>query len=263
MVVKQKGADSMSKSGADLSTDGYLKAMVVGASGSGKTNLIGEGLKYEWMQSAYVFDTDLRLQSLAERFSPEILGSLTYDSYRDLAHTFGGSFAQCQAKKVELTKLISTGHKDAPRTIVVDSVTFLAKLIINEALKLDGKKPDQTPGLQHYGHLANKMERFISELAGLPCNVIVTVHEKVTKDEVTGQVSYGIALTQYLRNILPGYFNEVWHTTVQPGLKGVVNYEVHPRPVRGYPSRTCYPFLEGTETHEGIWKKLNEKQKTS
>ncbi len=246
--------------GTDLRADQFLNLMIIGESGSGKTNLYAEGIKYEWMQPAYVFDTDMRLQALLARFGPEVLDHLSYDQFRDLANAFGGSFAKAQAKKVELTRLVTKGGPNAPKSIIVDSGTFLAKLIINEALKLDGKSADTSPGLNHYGSLATKMERFISELSGLPCNFILTVHENVVKDDVTGALQWGIALTKYLRNTLPGYFNEVYQCKVKK-MGSDIKYEVHPRPHGGYPSKTCIPTMGAAETHETIWNKIDAYRK--
>ena len=237
--------------------DQWLNLMLIGKSGSGKTHLLAEGLKYDWMQPAYIYDTDLRLQSILSRFGPEVLDHIQFDPYRDLATTFGGSFAKAQAKKVELTKLIQRRDPLAPKSIIIDSGSFLAKLILNEALQMDGKSASTKPGLNHYGTLATTMERFVSELVGLPCNVIFTVHENVTKDDVTGCLSWDIALIKSLRNTLPGYFNEVYQCTVRPVGKDI-KYEVHPRPMGGYASRTCVPEMEHTETHEAIWRKLDK-----
>jgi len=242
--------------GNDLRADQFLNLMIIGESGSGKSNLFAEGLKYEWMQPAYIFDTDLRLQSILARYGPEVLDHLKYDGYRDLANAFGGAFAKAQAKKVELTRLVTKGGADAPKSIIVDSGSFLAKLVINEALKLDGKSADSQPGLNHYGMLATKMERFISELSGLPCNFILTVHENVVKDDVTGALHWGIALTKYLRNTLPGYFNEVYQCKVKT-LGSEVKYEVFPRPHGGYPSKTCVKEMGKSEDHASIWRKLD------
>ena len=246
--------------GTDLRADQFLNLMLIGESGSGKTNLFAEGLKYEWMQPAYIFDTDMRLQAILARYGPEVTDHIEYDQYRDLANAFGGAFAKATAKKVELTRIITKGGPLAPKSIIVDSGSFLAKLVINEALKLDGKSPDTCPGLNHYGTLATKMERFVSELSGLPCHFILTVHENVVKDDVTGALHWGIALTKYLRNTLPGYFNEVYQCKVKT-LGSAVKYEVFPRPHGGYPSKTCIPTMGAAETHESIWSKLDAHRK--
>ena len=252
----------MSKSGKELTADPWLNLMIIGKSGSGKTHLLAEGLKYEWMQPAYIYDTDLRLQSILSRFGPEVLDHIQFDQYRDLATTFGGAFAKAQAKKMELTRLIQRNDPMAPKSNIIDSGTFLAKLILNEALKLDGKAPDTKPGINHYGTLASTMERFISELTGLPCNIIFTVHENVMKDDVTGCLSWDIALIKYLRNTLPGYFNEVYQCTVRT-IGKEIKYEVHPRPMGGYASRTCVPEMGHTEDHAVVWTKIDAYRKVT
>ncbi len=246
----------MSKNGNTLTTDPWLRLLIIGKSGSGKTHLVAEGLKQEWMQDAYIFDTDLRLESILSRFGTEVLDHIEYDRYRDLSTTFGGSFAKAQAKKIELTRLIQSNDPSAPKSIIIDSGSFLAKLILNEALHLDGKSSDTKPNLAHYGTLANKMERFVSELTGLPCNIILTVHENVVKDDITGALNWDIALTKSLRNTLPGYFNEVYQCKVRT-LGKDIKYEVHPRPVGGFASRTCIPEMEGTEDHKSLWNKIS------
>ena len=235
--------------------------LIIGPSGSGKTNLFVEGATREFMRKAYIFDTDFRLNSVLSRYGKESLSHLRYDRFRESAVLPGASFAAVTKKKRELLTLDKNKDPECPRTVIVDSGTFLAKLAMAEILRLDGKSSESTPGLNHYGTLTAKIETFVSEMTSASWNFIMTVHNDLIKDEVTGQVSHGIALTRKLRGMLPGYFNEIWETAVKmkfdPKTKVMTpEYEVHPRPAGGFLTRTCNSDYKQVESHASMWDKM-------
>lgn len=243
--------------GAELVKDKNKRALIYGRSGSGKTSLLGRVLDYPSFCSLYVFDFDLRINSiLAVVDHANIVANLLYDPFRDGAQP-GAAFSAAESKLRELQSSIKAGS--GPRTVALDSLTFMEKSIMSRVLLMDGKPPNAPPQLNHYKSAISQVEDFVSKLCALDCNVIVTAHEEVDKDELTGSMSRGISVTgKKLPNILPGYFNEVWYTEVQPGTvaQPATRYLVRTAPTNQIIARSTYAGrIEPIETHE-IWAKM-------
>lgn len=198
--------------GTELLQEPFSTVLVSGPSGSGKTSLIGQALKVEAMCPVYVFDFDLRLNSLLAVTPKDRLEKLSFDQYRDTASLPGSAFTAAENKLRELTDCFTKRPAEAPKTVVLDSLTFCQRVVMNRVLVVDGKPATANPELQHYKSLKNTIEPFVSRLTALPCNVIVLVHDDIEKDEATGLSYIGIDMTGQLSTRLPGYFNELWHT---------------------------------------------------
>jgi hypothetical protein len=242
-------------SGKDLLLDSKKRVLVYGRSGSGKTNLVGKVLEVEDMCPLYVFDFDLRLNSILATINRQLIAErLSYDQYRDGARP-GSAFTNAEAQLRKLEQMM--GKPEAPRTVAVDSLTFGEKSIMGRVLMLDGKPSTFPPQLNHYKAVISQLEDFISKLCALPINVIVTAHEDIDKDEITGQMVRGIGVTgKKLPTVLPGYFNEVWYAEVQSQPQKAAEHKIRTTPTNFIPARSVYSnYLEAVEDHE-IWKKL-------
>jgi hypothetical protein len=242
-------------SGKDLFLDPNKRVLVYGRSGSGKTSLIGKVLEVPEMCPLYVFDFDLRINSiLAVVQKQDIIDNLTYDQFRDGAQA-GKAFTDAETKYRELAQAISGGK--GPRTIAMDSLTFMEKSIMSRVLMMDGKAATFPPQLNHYKAVISQLEDFVSKLCALPVNIIVTAHEDVDKDEITGQMVRGIGVTgKKLPSVLPGYFNEVWYAEIQSSPNKPPEHKVRVSPTSLISARTVYSnSLDPLETQD-IWKKL-------
>jgi hypothetical protein len=248
-------------SGNDLLLDANKRVLLYGRSGAGKTGLVGKVLEVEEMCPLYVFDFDLRVNSILAVVDRSLLGGLTYDQFRDGAKA-GSAFTEAEAKMRELTSLIQQGQ--GPRTLAVDSLTFAEKSIMSRVLMMDGKPPLAPPQLQHYKAVISQLEDFVSKLCALPVNIIVTAHEDVDKDEITGQMVRGIGVTgKKLPSVLPGYFNEVWYAEVQSVPNKRAEHKIRVSPSNFVSARSVYSNnLEPVEDH-GIWKKLRDLDKVA
>ena len=244
------------QNGKSLVLNKNTRAMVQGPSGSGKTILSGYTLRYPQARPVHWLDFDLRLESLQTVFSEKDFEHLTYESFRDGAVP-GSAF---QAAVLWVNKMLLAYRKEdpaLPRTIVLDSLTFAARSAMVGVLHADGKPSDMQPYQDHYGKMGAKVEDLISKLTALPCNVLVSAHERLIEDKVTGRIYQDLDIINSLRNRIPGYFNERWHTEVTPaGPNKPAAYVVRTKSGHNVDARTCYASLEVIEPAAEVWHKI-------
>ena len=243
--------------GSELVKDKNKRVLLYSRSGGGKTSLVGKTLEVPEMCPLYVFDFDLRINSiLAVVNHQDIVSGLSYDQYRDGSQP-GSAFTRAETKLRELDAALKAGT--GPKTVALDSLTFMEKSIASRVLMMNGKPANAPLELQHYKIIIAQLEDYISKLCALDCNVIVTAHEDLDKDELTGNVTRGIRVVgKALPNVLPGYFNEVWYAEVQAGTiqHPLPQYRIRTAPTAQIIARTTYSGrIEPIETQD-IWKKL-------
>ena len=243
--------------GSKLMGDKNKRVLVYSRSGGGKTSLIGKVLELDSMCPLYVFDFDLRINSiLAVVDHTRIVQHLHYDQYRD-GTSAGSAFSSAEAKLRDLATELAQGR--GPRTVALDTLTFMEKSIGARVLLMDGKPSNAPLQLNHYKSIIAQLEDFISKLCALDCNVIVTAHEEIEKDEITGATTRGIRVVgKALPNVLPGYFNEVWYAEVQTGTTAnpLPQYKVRTVPTAQIIARSCYSGRLQPVEDQDIWRKL-------
>lgn len=244
-------------SGKDLVRDTNKRVLIYGRSGSGKTSVLGKILETSDFCPLFVFDFDLRINSiLAVVEHATIIQNLTYEQYRD-GPSPGSAFSGAEAKLRELAASIRSGK--GPKTVALDSLTFMEKSIASRVLMMDGKPASFPLALNHYKSIIAQLEDFVSRLCALDCNIIVTAHEDIDKDELSGATTRGIRVVgKALPNVLPGYFNEVWYAEVQAGTiqDPKPQYRIRTAPTNQIIARSTYcGRLDVLETQD-IWKKL-------
>jgi hypothetical protein len=243
--------------GSQLMQDKNKRVLLYSRSGGGKTSLVGKALEVETMCPLYVFDFDLRINSiLAVVDHSRVVSQLTYDQYRDGTQP-GSAFMNAETKLRDLAAAIKNGT--GPKTVALDSLTFMEKSVASRVLMMNGKPANSPLDLQHYKTIISQIEDFISKLCALDCNIIVTAHEGLDKDDITGAVSRGIRVVgKALPSVLPGYFNELWYAEVVTGTiqNPAPQYRIRTQPTAQIMARSIYTGrIDALETQD-IWKKL-------
>ncbi|MGH9876145.1 MAG: AAA family ATPase [Nitrososphaerales archaeon] len=194
-----------------LSVD-YLRCLIFGPSGYGKTWLYSLTAFVDAFLPMEIEDFDLgtiTLRSSLAELAEQRWDQIEINIFRDLQNP-GASGRALLARIRELNRKITLGEP-APKTVVLDSLTFMAKDM------LDGvANDDQQPYAKRDHYLPQMMyiEKAIQGLTALKCNVIVIGHEDVGKDEFTGAKAREIDVTGKLSGRLPRYFNEVYYLTM-------------------------------------------------
>lgn len=242
-----------------------------GKTGTGKTHLGAKAAAFDEFAPLEIIDFDLRLEGLLETLPTPLLERIRYQSYRD-TKTPGEAYDKAWSRLRELED--RAGQPDMPKTIFLDSLTFMGTAFLQMVVYLDAAKAkedkEKTGNKERYGELIavrdhygpqmQHVERFIQRLTGLKqkgYNVFVSAHEDPTKDEATGRISKAVDTTGKLVNRLPGYFNEYWHTEIRMSPLGQAEFIVGTRPTDIYEARTALAVvLNPVEAQDQIWQKI-------
>lgn len=205
---------------SEVKTDGNLKVLAYGASGSGKT-VLGCSFPYP----ALLLDFDGKADSAAVYFKEDKERLVNID-VRSLAGTLEGNPLEALEAIIsrELIPQQKTGEMKF-KTLILDSLTTFSSATLNyivksnPGIKRNVTKQGSQPGLQDYGILRREFQKIIPGLLSLPCNVVMLGHISTEKDEATGEIFRGPHMDGSFARDLPIYFKEVWRTFVDD--KGV------------------------------------------
>lgn len=200
---------------SELKTEGNLKILLYGLSGSGKTCFAAA------LPTPILFlDFDGKADSAA-MYHREDADRLKQIDVRSLAQSFTVS-PIAELEKIISTELIPQQKAGAMKfkTLILDSITTFSsqtlKYIvdsnpgINRVLTKQGKQP----GMQDFGILKREFGKLIPNILDLPCNVIMLGHISTEKDDVSGEIIRGPAMDGSFARDLPIYFKEVWRSYV-------------------------------------------------
>lgn len=113
------------------------------------------------------------------------------------------------------------GYFEQINNYMLDSATTWSSAIMNKVLK-DAGIPGQAPRFTHdYGPQKQLINNWLKRLLTLPCNVIITGHLKVDRDEVSGSVIKRFMTTGQGAVIIPLLFDEIWVMSPKKSSGGV------------------------------------------
>lgn len=198
---------------SDLKTSENIRLLLFGDSGTGKT-CFASG----WPGPVHYADFDGKVSSAAAFLadSPK-LAEISYENYAptDKIGTAGARF------NADLGKMRKEGK--LPGTLVLDSLTTFSDEMMRYLMKLNPgiKRMDTlgaaTPAMQDYQVARLFFKQMLGELLNLPCNLVVTAHVQMDKDEITGEILRTPMIAGKLSRELPILFPEVYRSYVKDG----------------------------------------------
>lgn len=219
-----------------IKPDQHIKVLLYGNSGSGKTCFAAG-----WPGPIHYADFDGKVNSAAAFLagSPK-LDQITYENYAP-TDRFGSAGARFNS---DMSKMRASGK--LPGTLVLDSLSTFSDEIMRYLMKLNpsikrmGTQGAEVPAMQDYQVARLFFKQVLGEMLNLPCNVVVTAHIQMDKDEITGQIIRSPMLAGKLARELPIIFPEVYRSYVKDGkylaqTKTDAQYECRTQ-IRGLPA---------------------------
>jgi len=191
----------MVKTLVDRKPKDRFHGLIYGDSGAGKTHLIGT------FPSPYIIDTDFGLDTLAGK-------DIEYEEYYARIGQEGAS----EAWPAVLDKA-EEFVKNPPRdTLAIDSLTTLFDSVIAYVLN---KAKRNVLQIQDYMTIYDEITTLIVKLRKVPCHVLVTAHEEVYRDELSGRINYRpLVIGNKFSPKLPIFFNNIYNIVVDIPKKG-------------------------------------------
>lgn len=172
----------------------YLKILLYGDTGTGKTWLAGSAAEVEDMRPVLYADFEDGVLSIRDR-DVDLLPVRDYNDLRELT---------------SLLKQPDPEDEDSLKykTLVIDSLTELYQLNMEVQLRAE-QRPQSVPELRDWLKCTNKMKRFLRHIRGLPIHFIAICQARIITDEVTGAISRGPDLPGKLAGQVGHYFDLV------------------------------------------------------
>jgi len=202
-------------------------ALVYGASGTGKTHLMGT---LGELGKVLIIDIDQGIKTLQN--APDLLKAgynknitvVSFDSFKDLDQAYK-LVAANDVKK--WNDFFNTGKKPEERVeyitkpfdwVAWDTWSEIQWYMLEELRSKDpemkgvGLNFRKNIQIQHWGMMTDLNKLAIQALRKCPVNQVFTMQEKIDKDEVTGTVYGGPAIHGKMVQEMPAFFDIVVHT---------------------------------------------------
>lgn len=193
-------------------------ALVYGASGTGKTHLMGTVGE---LGSVLIIDIDQGIKTL--RNAPDLVKAkytdnitvVSFDKFKDLDEAYKLVYAN-DPKKWSLKFGIQV---DRPFDwIIWDTWSELQWFMLEELRSKDSEMKGvglnfrKNIQIQHWGMMTDLNKLAVEQLRMCPVNQIFTMQEKLDKDELSGQIYGGPAIHGKMVQEMPTFFDIVAHT---------------------------------------------------
>ncbi len=207
------------------STNAFVKTLLLGASGAGKTVAA-----MSFPGKKLVLDFDNKISSAANFYAgnKEMLESIEVKQYGKISiKPVSGKprMAQFQEDMAVYFKMHDLKQKLPFDTLIVDTITTLSDSLLEDyryVSQLGVKRPNVDQNSQSdYGLFATHFKQIIGRLLALECNVLFVGHTQIEQDEATGMRTNEILMPGQLKSKLGIYFEEVYFAKVNAAGKRV------------------------------------------
>lgn len=201
---------------SEMKSTKYTKVIVFGDSGTGKTCFAAG-----FPGPIEVCDFDLKIGSAANFYAGnKLLDDINVESYPYDSKDYGGAGFRFNNDIDKLKAAFLKGERPC-ETLVLDSFTTMSERLMEHFLKENPNVPRVkikgpiVPSQQDYGYYLNFIKKFLSELVSLPCNLVMTAHIEIKKDDKTGALLRLPMASGKISSLLPIYFEEVYMSYVE------------------------------------------------
>ncbi len=221
---------------SDLESQDFVKLLIVGASGSGKTIAA-----CSFPGPIMVMDFDGKISSAAKFYSgdKEKLDSINFNAYSKMPIKGDAKLVRkprVQAFLDDVQAIYNLQNTKQPlpyKTIVIDSITTLADSIMEDYRMVSQtgvKRPnvDQN-SMSDYGLLATHFKQIMTGLLALDCHIVFISHSLLMKDESSGIITNEIMFPGSTASKLGIYFEEVYFAKYDQAGKNVWQTKPDPR----------------------------------
>jgi len=224
----------------EIANDERIKCLVYGEAGTGKTCF---GCSFP--TPIFVADFDGKINSSARFHSHERVSQIDFEDFR-LGRKDDRPFDRFEKSLVELETASKAG-KLPFQTVVVDSLTQYADAMLKELMHRNptNRFKQNLPSQQDYHIFSIEFKNFLMRILALECNVVVTAHIQIIKDDLTGEILRMPQLPgSKLPKWLPVAFEEVYRTFTKMS-QSKIGYFAQTQADNMYACRSQIPELPG------------------
>lgn len=191
------------------SGEGFIKCLLAGHSGSGKTQS-SITLPHSEDRPLLLVDFDGRAETIAGEPAVEVLRLFDPDPSSPRAWEDG---EKLRKELWSLARKCTKEQKPFPYSgIIEDSLSMMSRVAMNSALLLDRKRGlGGAPAQQHWIPQIHYLVKHINAMRQLPCHYILTCHMELVMDEESQKIHVLPKITRSLRTELPSWFNETYY----------------------------------------------------
>lgn len=187
--------------------DEYIRALVYGETGRGKTRVVGSAQKVPEMAPALILNFDKGLQSLNYK-----VARVKFDKWRDADLLLRDLVGTGSVK-------LKDGRRLTPKTVIIDTATEMyakiLQMVMDESLKKRPEKDPDVPEQHDYMKAHSIFRKVIRSLRDMPINILVTAQRDYMVDEITGAVlGYSPNVTGKLNRELGQWFRIIGYVDV-------------------------------------------------
>lgn len=231
-----------------------INALVYGDWGSGKTTFSATSRAPILFHS---FDpggtTSIEGKIESGKVIPDTEWEVSVEGFEDLKGGVSGSGVKTVTDPLmfeDWAKEINHLHKnnvfESVGTFVIDSFTTFSDALMAFVKNKRGTLGEKNT-YDDWGANRDKTKNVIKQLMTLPCNVLVTAHADVDRDEVTGEMIGGPMAAGKLTVEMPMLFDEVYFLSTK-GDGEDVSYRLHTSKYKMYPARSRLASQHGLDS---------------